>query len=202
MSFLVSFNGQFTPHVYQVGASSYGVSAPRPLKEVQTKPDTGEFSHIMEDSLHAKAELKGHAAYQSQQKIFEEKKQRLYAHDLMSSPLHTIQQTEKVARAREVLQKMGFRHLPVIDQDQNLRGLLCDRDLIGMKESLSVEKIMQKQVIVGQEKTRIQDIAHLMLEERLNALPIIDHRHKLVGIITLSDILKFVVHLDEFRERA
>ncbi len=202
MSFLVSFNGQFTPHVYQVTAqSALKITAPQAVLGIKSQEHPHAFEEVLNDTK-SHAPPKGIQAYQKQLSSFEDKKKRVYAHDLMSAPLHTMKSGSIAQRAKDVMQQMGFRHLPVVDSSENLLGLLTERDLLMAKESETVDVLMQKQVIVGQEKTRIQDIAHLMLEEKLNALPIVNDKHKLVGIITLSDILKFVIHLDEFKERA
>lgn len=202
MSFLVSFNGQFTPHVYQVNTpTALKLSPLQGVTGIKSQQKPHEFEDLLNETKpHPPA--RGFTAYQKQQTLFEEKKRRIYAHDLMSAPLHTITIGATALKAKEVLAQMGFRHLPVVDRAENLVGLLSILELMPAKDSSLVEEVMQKQVIVGQEKTRIQDIAHLMLEEKLNALPIVGDKHKLVGIITLSDILKFVIHLDEFKERA
>jgi CBS domain-containing protein len=57
---------------------------------------------------------------------------------------------------------------------------------------------MIPKVLVGLHNARIQEIAHIMLQEKINALPIINEKHQLVGIITQSDILKFVIESDDF----
>jgi CBS domain-containing protein len=42
--------------------------------------------------------------------------------------------------------------------------------------------------------TEIREIAHVMLEERVNGIPILDNSGHLIGILTTSDILRAIVH--------
>ncbi|MBE3094600.1 MAG: CBS domain-containing protein [Actinobacteria bacterium] len=56
-----------------------------------------------------------------------------------------------------------------------------------------VEDIMTVKVKTAGEDTPINEIADIMLDSRVNRLPVMDKNNKLVGIITRADILKSIV---------
>ena len=56
-----------------------------------------------------------------------------------------------------------------------------------------VEEIMTVKVKTAGEDTPINEIADIMLDNRVNRLPVMDKNNKLVGIITRADILKSIV---------
>lgn len=198
MSFLVSFNGQYSPYVYKTPPShELRVGNVKGVHDFEAELKTSAES-ISEDGIAPKY-VRGVTAYAQQVKAFEQKRLRLHARDIMSAPLHTIQKTDSTARALEVMQRMGFRQLPVLAGEETLAGLISERDILCGPGKVLVSEAMKPQTIVALESARIQDVAHLMLDEKINALPVVNVQHKLLGIITLSDILKFVVHLDEFR---
>jgi CBS domain-containing protein len=198
MSFLVTFNGQFQPYVFKVETpSSMRVAGLKALQGLKSEEVGAEFEQILQNTT-----SRGIQTYQKVQARFEKKKRRIYARDLMSSPLYTIQKSDQASKAKEILIQMNFRHLPVLEGSDTLVGLISWRELVEVNSGKRVEELMQDQVVVAQETTRIQDIAHLMLDEKINALPIVNDNFKLVGIITQSDVLKFVIHMDEFQEWA
>lgn len=54
--------------------------------------------------------------------------------------------------------------------------------------------IMTSVLVVAEEETPLAHVARVLLEEKISALPIIDKSHRLVGIISRTDILKTVVY--------
>ena len=74
MSFLVSFNGQFTPHVYQVNTPSTPKLSPlQGVKGIKSEARPSEFEEVLNETKpHPPA--RGFTAYQKQQTLFEEKK--------------------------------------------------------------------------------------------------------------------------------
>ena len=78
-------------------------------------------------------------------------------------------------------------------------GMISDRDLLKVELAgtflyLKAEDIMTTVLVVAEEETPLAHIARVLLEEKISALPIIDKSHKLVGMISRSDILKAVVY--------
>ena len=73
--------------------------------------------------------------------------------------------------------------------------MISEREMLHVESDKKISLMMKPQVIVALESTRIQEIAHVMLDERINALPIVNFKHELAGIITMSDILKYVMNL-------
>jgi acetoin utilization protein AcuB len=47
----------------------------------------------------------------------------------MSTPAITIREDVPLQEVREILQARNFRHLPVVDGDDKLMGMVTDRDL-------------------------------------------------------------------------
>lgn len=112
-----------------------------------------------------------------------------------------------VKEAFGLMKSLGIRHLPVTKEGR-LKGIVTDRDLRRPKlsevfktwhelyrinDEIQVEDIMVSPVITVGEEASIQEAARLMVEKRIGALPVIDSKEKMVGIITESDILRAFV---------
>ena len=80
----------------------------------------------------------------------------------MSSPIHFLHKKTSVNEAIVLMRKFGFRHLPILNDQENLAGLLSDRELVGAKPHSLCEELMIPKVLVGLHNARIQEIAHIM----------------------------------------
>lgn len=124
----------------------------------------------------------------------------LYAKHLMTSDPICIAPEQSAHEVSELLIQKGFHHLPVVDENNLLIGILSDRDLLRSRTltsndsiDLKVSDIMSNKVFAATGDTLIFEIAHLMLTEKINALPIIQRQNHLIGILTTSDILKGLI---------
>jgi len=55
-----------------------------------------------------------------------------------------------------------------------------------------VEQVMTKKVYTASKDTPISDVAKLMNQHNVNRIPIVDSNNKLIGIITRSDLVKYM----------
>lgn len=133
----------------------------------------------------------------------------MIAAELMTEDPTTIRQTDPVSDALVVLQSLEIRHLPVVDDDNNLVGMLTDRDL-GPLMRLSTEGIadaekmvlplslrpvgdfMSSDVVSVDADTDMIAIIDTLLEEHIGAVPVVDGEGSVIGIVTYVDILRAV----------
>lgn len=130
----------------------------------------------------------------------------LVASELMTENPQTIRATAKVARAVELLQTLDIRHLPVVDEEGVLVGMLSDRDLRGLQIpyfvsgeyagnlqtalEAKVSSLMSSDVISVDSEADAAEIVDLMLDNKIGAVPVVDADGLLVGIISYIDVLR------------
>ena len=113
------------------------------------------------------------------------------------------------ATAWQLFRESRFRYVPIINNQHKLVGMLSDRALLryaattgqvppyadnSVPAQTSIESIIKLNVITATPDTRIREIARLLIEKRIGAMPIMDKYDNLVGIITRSDVLRAVVN--------
>ncbi len=129
-----------------------------------------------------------------------------YVRDLMTSEVVTLHAEENISSFRDVLYDHGFRHVPVVDDEGNLVGLVTERDLlrnvltdqadvpISVREeimySTPIGDIMVHDVETIEPADRLTHAAQIMLENKFGCLPVTDGA-LLVGILTESDFIRF-----------
>ncbi len=80
-------------------------------------------------------------------------------------------------------------YLYVIDQQQRLAGVVSLRDLIISTPEMTVEDIMSTQVVSVNEDEDQEDVARLIKEYDFLAVPVVTPDKRLVGIITVDDVI-------------
>jgi acetoin utilization protein AcuB len=122
----------------------------------------------------------------------------------MRAPVVTIGGETSVADAAALMRERAIRHVPVVDADGRLIGIVTDRDLrqvvfdAAMRGrldadaprlgALPVREVMTWGVVTITPATDLRAAAALMRERRLGALPVVDDG-RLVGMLTEHDLL-------------
>jgi len=113
---------------------------------------------------------------------------------------------DTLAAARKQLERGHIRHLPVVDGDNRLVGLLTHRNILAawlshghperenpalVAREVPVEMVMEKDVLTVDERTSAARAADLLESYKFGCLPVVDAHHRLVGIVTEADFVNF-----------
>lgn len=99
---------------------------------------------------------------------------------------------EKLSSVESKMHKGGFRTLPVM-KNGLLVGIITDRDIrahVGYLDHTEVDKAMAETLITVTPSMPVREAARLLRERKIGGLPVLDEEGTLVGIITVSDVLK------------
>ena len=114
---------------------------------------------------------------------------------LMSPEVASLRAGMRVADALGRLRRIGHSAetiyaLPVTDDRRRLVGVLGLRDLVLADPDRQIGDLMDTDVYSARVDTDQEQVARLMREADLLALPIIDHEDRLVGIVTVDDAME------------
>jgi IMP dehydrogenase len=87
----------------------------------------------------------------------------------------------------------GIGGVPVVDPNENLIGIVSRRDVRGVirkKGEETVDTIMTKQPITVKEDVTAEEAINTMYAKKVERLPVVDEKGKLIGIITMQDLLE------------
>ena len=117
-------------------------------------------------------------------------------HHIMSTQLVTINEKDLAELAVRIMQWEDIHHLPVVNEQGELTGLLTWRHMQkfekeeGAHGEQSVSDIMTHDVFTVRPKTEIAAAIKIMKRHEFGCLPVVSGR-ELVGIITIDDVIKF-----------
>ncbi len=93
--------------------------------------------------------------------------------------------------ALQMIKKNNIGGIPVVDQNNKLKGIITNRD-IRFEKNLSkpVKDIMTKEVVSTTNGKDLENAENMLQEYKIEKLPIVDNENKLIGLITYKDIIK------------
>lgn len=128
------------------------------------------------------------------------------AAELMTQNPTIVSATASVRDAVALFRDLEVRHLPVVNDDGELVGMLSDRDLRGLsfpslinEEWLGtiqsaldaqVSSLMTSDVLFVDAETDISEVIDRMLEHKIGAVPVVDAEGLLAGIVSYVDVLR------------
>lgn len=113
--------------------------------------------------------------------------------------LVTIVPTATVLEAIQLMDTKNIGSLLVLNAHGKIAGIFAERDcfrkvlLAGKAPSeVQVRAVMTKKVIYASPENTVDECMALMTQKRIRHLPVIDGHERIVGIISIGDLVKFV----------
>jgi CBS domain-containing membrane protein len=129
--------------------------------------------------------------------------------DIMTKTVSTLGRNDTLDLADDIMTLERIRHLPVLDEGRVV-GVVSQRDLfrsalaaaLGYGEkaqkrllrTIRVKEVMSEPAITVSPEAPVTEATRLMLDRKIGCLPVVDG-HSLVGIVTETDVLRYVESL-------
>lgn len=126
--------------------------------------------------------------------------------EIMNHEPYTLAPTNTVREALKMMREKKVRHLPIVDEEYHVLGVITERDI---KEALpsslqeepnspvfeaTVNEVMVKNPLIGHPLDFVEEVALTFYESKVGCLPIVS-AGKLVGIVTTTDLLYTYIEL-------
>jgi acetoin utilization protein AcuB len=137
--------------------------------------------------------------------------------DIMTEQVVCLDRQENIARAIEVMQEGHFRHIPVVEKQDKLVGLVSDRDIL--RQLPFQNKAFQQKTrkfraklfdVAPNDPAVLQSLNHIMNQDvtyvlpscdfyvavkmlhetKISCLPVVDKQKKVLGMVTVTDVMR------------
>jgi acetoin utilization protein AcuB len=126
-----------------------------------------------------------------------------HADQIMSRPAILVADGGAVADAWRILRDNRIRQAPVVDDRQQLVGIVSERDLLTAidiehdevitSRQRQVRDVMTTPVVAAAPLTDIRRIAAVMFDKGVDGVPVISETGRIIGFVSRSDILRAVM---------
>ena len=137
----------------------------------------------------------------------QESNKAMTVRDLMAKNPAALERNETLDLAESVMNLGRIRHMPVVDEGKVV-GIVSQRDMFrsalitslgfGRKttgaliKTIKIKEIMTEEVFTISPEASVKEAARQMMERKIGCLPVVEG-DRLIGIITETDILRYVV---------
>ncbi len=128
--------------------------------------------------------------------------------DFMTKKVFTLEKSKKIFIAKEIMEWAHIRHVPIVDSERKLVGIISHHDILKVSVasietriakaeknqhlwSIVVEDVMSPANYTINPEAHISEAAKLMRTHKIGCLPVVEDEF-LVGIITAHDLLQVV----------
>jgi len=106
----------------------------------------------------------------------------------------SIHTSAKISEAIELMKRHKVGGLPVVDEEERVWAIVTERDTVllfsGSIRGAKVADVMSKRAVTAKPEVSISEAEKMMIKHGFRRLPLISD-HRLMGIITVMDILRF-----------
>ena len=127
---------------------------------------------------------------------------------IMTENVVTLKKDDNLEIAERLFKKHKIRHIPVVTGNVII-GMLSFTDLLRISfadavdiedeevetmvyDMFTIEQVMKKNLVTVTPSSSIKDVAEILAEKEFHALPVVN-RNKLVGIVTTTDLIKYLL---------
>jgi IMP dehydrogenase len=104
----------------------------------------------------------------------------------------TLPLTATLADAHKMMREFKIGGIPIVDKENNLKGILTNRDLRFEKnlQRLVSEVMTYQKLITAKEGITLAEAEDVLQEYKIEKLPVINTQGKLIGLVTYKDIIR------------
>ena len=120
--------------------------------------------------------------------------------DTMNSNVIILNPKDSIKKALNLMNKNNINGSPVVDENGKLIGVLVKADIYrflieeGHYDTCPVEWVMTKEVFTASKEEDVISIAKKILAKDIIAMPIVDSSMKVLGMVSIDDILKALIN--------
>lgn len=114
--------------------------------------------------------------------------------------LVTIDKSDNLDAAMELMQEHGIRHLPVTTEDGTIADIVSERDILthtgkDWTRMLKIEDIMTTSLLTVHKNENLGDVAFQLSSQKIGSALVVDDDENLYGIFTTTDALNALVEI-------
>jgi len=120
--------------------------------------------------------------------------------DIMTKDIITVGRHTPIYEAMELMANHDISGLPVVEEDMTLIGVLSEKDVIRLlgteegEQERTVNEFMTQPALFFDEDESLLDICDFLKKNVFRRVPITS-KGKLVGIISIRDVIEFILRL-------
>lgn len=124
---------------------------------------------------------------------------------MTADSLLTVEVDDSLERVKSLMRAHPIHHVPVLERGK-LVGIISASDLLrhssqtdvtALDEEIKARDVMETSLVTLRPRDPLLKAARLLTREEFSSLPIVDDEGELIGILTIRDLLRYIIQQDE-----
>lgn len=176
--------------------------------KVSLKPDDDD---LFQEFMAANKKNNQHEVINSYKKManIDTSEQIFHVKDIMTKEVITINDDIKISEAYEKLKNTKISQIPVLDETKKIVGIIDKKMILNllMDDIREANTILNRtlntlyfnEVLTTDPITDIRRVAKVMIDLKLDAIPVVNNQDELMGIVSKSDIIRAVSNIPKLQ---
>ncbi len=178
----------------------YGGRQPYRVQEIQK--DRQEDKGGSQQRFQGDDESKVHEKFLKATEKFYKKKSVATAREIMNKQLVTLSDELSVEEAWEQIKHHDIKHYPIIGAEGKLLGLLSEGEILRhlqVDKGKKLNEMANAETLCADPETELAEILDVFSNEKIEAVPIVDKKAKVIGILTQSDLIQTMIKITNLK---
>lgn len=126
---------------------------------------------------------------------------------IMSSELTTVHQGQKLSDVRHIICESSIQHVPIVE-GKKLVGLISYTDLMKLNvvingadkhtidsiidQQFTIQDVMVTDLTTLADTDTVRQASKILAESDFHSLPVLDKQKQIVGIVTMTDLIRYL----------
>jgi CBS domain-containing protein len=121
----------------------------------------------------------------------------------------TVEANDSLDRVKDIMHGHPIHHVPVLERGK-LVGIISTSDLLRhasggsedsvFDEDIKAKDVMETSLVTLRPRDPLLKAASLLAKEQFSSLPVVDDEGELIGILTIRDLLRYMIQQDEMSD--
>lgn len=126
------------------------------------------------------------------------KKSVVLASEIMNKQMMKLEGGLSVEEAWEKIKRHDIKHFPILNEEGKLLGMLSDQDILKGIEAGGGKKLQDltaEHTLCADPETELMDIMKVFCEQKVEAVPVVDQKEQVIGILTQNELLQTMLKI-------
>ena len=181
-------------------ASTSRVRRPYQVEETQKESDQWKWNP-QQDFENQDEEKQGQKFKKAYQKLYRQR-EVIIASQMMQEVLIQLDASLSLEEALRIIQQHQVEYFPVVNEENKLLGILSKKDVLvaldrGKSDKKKLSHILPKETLCASPNTHLNHVLLACFKEKIEAVPVIDEKHRVLGILMRTDLLRTMLKISE-----
>jgi len=130
------------------------------------------------------------------------KKSVVVASEIMNKRIMQLEGELSVSHAWEKIKSHEIKYFPIVGEEGKLLGMLSESDILKVMQEDSSKKLKEltkEHTLCAEPGTDLKDIIKVFSDEAVEAVPVMNDKHEVVGILTQNELLQTMLKISSLK---